>query len=193
MSGSGISWDICKSASRSRQITMPAPHCSVFCRPNALPAAQPTVSKHWRQKSCIQSYSLESHNLDMFSFVYESLKNWSAWISVGIKCYNSWWIQENYILTDVSCVVVLLTRNVVNFQVCRNINRIKVCMETGQTVILLNLENLYESLYDALNQVWTESPCSSHLFLFDIVHVVYGKVSGTLLGFFVDEKPVLYW
>ncbi|CAG2239382.1 RNF213 [Mytilus edulis] len=31
-------------------------------------------------------------------------------------------------------------------QVCRNINRIKVCMETGSTVILLNLENLYESL-----------------------------------------------
>ena len=26
-------------------------------------------------------------------------------------------------------------------------------METGQTVVLLNLENLYESLYDALNQV----------------------------------------
>nr|XP_034315108.1 E3 ubiquitin-protein ligase rnf213-alpha-like isoform X1 [Crassostrea gigas] len=37
-------------------------------------------------------------------------------------------------------------------QICRNINRIKVCMETGTTVILLNLENLYESLYDALNQ-----------------------------------------
>lgn len=27
-------------------------------------------------------------------------------------------------------------------------------METGKTVILLNLENLYESLYDALNQVF---------------------------------------
>lgn len=27
-------------------------------------------------------------------------------------------------------------------------------METGTTVILLNLENLYESLYDALNQVF---------------------------------------
>ena len=38
-------------------------------------------------------------------------------------------------------------------QVCRNINRVKICMETGRTVILLNLENLYESLYDALNQV----------------------------------------
>jgi len=46
-----------------------------------------------------------------------------------------------------------MRRNVVYVQVCRNINRIKVCMETGQTVILLNLENLYESLYDALNQV----------------------------------------
>ena len=38
--------------------------------------------------------------------------------------------------------------------VCRNINKIKVCMESGKTVILLNLENLYESLYDALNQYY---------------------------------------
>ena len=30
VSGSGISWAICKSAPRSRQITMPAPHSSVF-------------------------------------------------------------------------------------------------------------------------------------------------------------------
>jgi len=39
VSGSGIS---------SRQITMPAPHQSVFYRPDAVPAAQPTASKHWR-------------------------------------------------------------------------------------------------------------------------------------------------
>jgi len=39
VSGSGISWAICKSASCSRQITTPAPHCSVFYRPDALPAA----------------------------------------------------------------------------------------------------------------------------------------------------------
>ena len=49
LSGSGISWAICKSAPRSRQITMPAPHHSVFYRPDALPADQPTASKHWRQ------------------------------------------------------------------------------------------------------------------------------------------------
>ena len=46
VSGSGISWAICKSASCSRQITTPAPHHSVFYRPGALPAAQPTASKH---------------------------------------------------------------------------------------------------------------------------------------------------
>jgi len=50
LSGSGISWAICKSAPRSRQITTPTPQqLSFFYRPDALPAAQPKVSKHWRQ------------------------------------------------------------------------------------------------------------------------------------------------
>jgi len=35
-----------KSAPCSRQITTPVPHHSVFYRPDALPAAQPTASKH---------------------------------------------------------------------------------------------------------------------------------------------------
>ena len=48
VTGSGIRWAICQSAFRSRQITTPAPHHSVFYRPDALPAAQPTASKHWR-------------------------------------------------------------------------------------------------------------------------------------------------
>ena len=51
VSGSGICWAICKSAPRSRQITMPVPYHSVFYRPDALPAAQPTVSKHWWQET----------------------------------------------------------------------------------------------------------------------------------------------
>ena len=45
MSGSGISWAVCKSAPRSRQTTTPL---LFFYRPDALPAAQPTASKHWR-------------------------------------------------------------------------------------------------------------------------------------------------
>jgi len=52
VSGSGISWVICKSAPCSRQTTTPAPHHSVFYKPDALPAAQPTASKHWRHTWC---------------------------------------------------------------------------------------------------------------------------------------------
>ena len=48
VSGSDISWAICKSASRSVQRTTPATHHSVFYRPDALSDAQPTASKHWR-------------------------------------------------------------------------------------------------------------------------------------------------
>jgi len=44
VSGSGITWAICKSAPRSRQITTLAPHRLVFT--DLLP---PTASKHWRQ------------------------------------------------------------------------------------------------------------------------------------------------
>ena len=49
VSGSGISWAICKSAPRFRQITTPAPHCWIFYRPDAVSVVQPTASKHWRQ------------------------------------------------------------------------------------------------------------------------------------------------
>jgi len=35
-------------------ITTPAPHHSIFYRPDALPATQPTVSKHWRPKTGIR-------------------------------------------------------------------------------------------------------------------------------------------
>jgi len=66
VSGRGISWTICKSAPRSRQITTPAPHCSLFYRPDALPAIQPTASKHWRNKHwrniMIQNDLLRKHN-----------------------------------------------------------------------------------------------------------------------------------
>ena len=48
VSGSGISWAICKSAPCSRQTATPAPTTLFFYRPDALPATQPTASKHWR-------------------------------------------------------------------------------------------------------------------------------------------------
>ena len=41
--------------------------------------------------------------------------------------------------------------------ICRSINKIKNYMETGKTVILTNMLNLYESLYDVFNQYYLES------------------------------------
>ena len=68
VSDSGISWAICTSAPCCKQVTMPAPHRSVFYRPDALPAAQPTASKHWRPKSysANRTYILQSCSADMF-------------------------------------------------------------------------------------------------------------------------------
>jgi len=48
VSGSGISWAICKSTPRSRQITMPAPHHTVFYGLDALPTAQSAASRKKR-------------------------------------------------------------------------------------------------------------------------------------------------
>ena len=43
VSGSGITWAVCKSAPRCRQITMPAPHRSVFLQAGC-PSSRPTNS-----------------------------------------------------------------------------------------------------------------------------------------------------
>ena len=57
VSGSGISWAICKSAPCSRHLTMPAPHHSVFYRPDAHPATQPTASKHALKAKALKTNS----------------------------------------------------------------------------------------------------------------------------------------
>jgi len=59
VSGIGISWAICKCASRSRQITTPVLHHSFFYRPDALPAAQTTASIHWT----VHKYLTNTQNL----------------------------------------------------------------------------------------------------------------------------------
>jgi hypothetical protein len=67
---------------------------------------------------------------------------------------------NNYILNELeaSHVKIIFGSSFPNdqaySQICRKIHQIKLSMELGKTVILLNLENLYESLYDALNQFY---------------------------------------
>jgi len=74
VSGSRISWAICKSALCSRQITTPAPHHSVFYKPDALPAAQPTASKHWRHVTKSVSEMLWHWN-DMKLLMFDMCEN----------------------------------------------------------------------------------------------------------------------
>ena len=73
VSSSGISWTICKYAPRSRQITRPAHHRSVSYRPDALPAAQPTASMHWRQLKCYKIKTKLKRKTNSQSYVAKRL------------------------------------------------------------------------------------------------------------------------
>ena len=89
VSGSGISWAICKCAPRSRQITTPAPHHSDFYRPDALPAAQPTVSKHWRDIKWIHQQQTEkSFHITHRKMSKEHARAWKLRF-ITLRCFWS--------------------------------------------------------------------------------------------------------
>ncbi|KAJ7339580.1 hypothetical protein OS493_005983 [Desmophyllum pertusum] len=77
-------------------------------------------------------------------------------------------------------------------QICRDINRIKVCMETGRTVILLNLESLYESLYDALNQYYVYCYGQKFVDLGLGSHRVKCRVDENFRLIVIAERDVVY-
>jgi len=77
-------------------------------------------------------------------------------------------------------------------QICRNINRVKVCMETGQTIVLLNLQNLYESLYDALNQYYVSLGGQKYVDLGLGTHRVKCRVHKDFRLIVIEEKDVVY-
>jgi len=68
VSGSGTRWAICKSASRTRQATTPAPHCSVFYRPDAFLrttySVKANIPKSLKSVNFWQSYS-KNRKLDV--------------------------------------------------------------------------------------------------------------------------------
>ncbi|XP_048222860.1 E3 ubiquitin-protein ligase RNF213 [Perognathus longimembris pacificus] len=77
-------------------------------------------------------------------------------------------------------------------QICRNINRVKICMETGRTVVLLNLQNLYESLYDALNQYYVYLGGQKYVDLGLGTHRVKCRVHADFRLVVIEEKDVVY-
>ncbi|XP_017734795.1 PREDICTED: E3 ubiquitin-protein ligase RNF213 isoform X2 [Rhinopithecus bieti] len=77
-------------------------------------------------------------------------------------------------------------------QVCRNINRVKICMETGKMVVLLNLQNLYESLYDALNQYYVHLGGQKYVDLGLGTHRVKCRVHPNFRLIVIEEKDIVY-
>jgi len=77
VSDSGIS----KFATRSRQITTPAPHHSLFYRTGPFSATQPTASKHWRQFCLMQTIKNTSTLLDGLKSAVVCVTNCFSWMA----------------------------------------------------------------------------------------------------------------
>lgn len=77
-------------------------------------------------------------------------------------------------------------------QVCRTVNRVKTCMETGRPVVLLNIQSLYESLYDALNQCYVKLGGSYYVDLGLGSHRVKCRVREEFRLIVVEEKSTVY-
>lgn len=77
-------------------------------------------------------------------------------------------------------------------QVCRSVNRVKICMEIGRPVILLNIQNLYESLYDALNQCFVSLGGNYYVDLGLGTHRVKSHVKEEFRLIVIEEKDVVY-
>ena len=72
MSGSGISWAICKSAPRSRQITMPAAHHSDFLQAGC-PSCHPTNSVKAQKAVPPKHFLVMSGNTNHYTVVSDGL------------------------------------------------------------------------------------------------------------------------
>ncbi|XP_056183966.1 E3 ubiquitin-protein ligase rnf213-alpha-like isoform X3 [Falco biarmicus] len=77
-------------------------------------------------------------------------------------------------------------------QVCRSVSRLKICMEIGRPVILLNIHNLYESLYDALNQCFVTLGGNYYVDLGLGTHRVKSRVKDEFRLIVIEEKNVVY-
>ncbi|XP_077976279.1 E3 ubiquitin-protein ligase rnf213-alpha-like isoform X2 [Styela clava] len=76
--------------------------------------------------------------------------------------------------------------------ICRNINRIKVCMETGRTVVLLNMTEIHESLYDALNQHYVTFGGQRYVDLGLGGHRVKCRIADNFRLIVVEQNKVVY-
>ncbi|WAR07278.1 R213A-like protein [Mya arenaria] len=126
----------------------------------------------------VYSFVEKSHKAPTwYEMLHAILRNFG-----GLDQVNPEEIFKKHLARVISC----------NTEVCRNINKIKVCMETGNTVVLLNLENLYESLYDALNQYYVYFGGERYVDLGLGTHRVKCPVHRNFRLIVVAEKQTVY-
>ncbi|XP_075784969.1 E3 ubiquitin-protein ligase rnf213-alpha-like isoform X2 [Pelodiscus sinensis] len=104
-------------------------------------------------------------------------------------------LQMNKLMDIENCDIIFgsgFPRDEEYSQVCRSVNRVKICMETGRSVILLNVHNLYESLYDALNQCFVKLGGSYYVDLGLGTHRVKCRVKEEFRLIVIEEKNVVY-
>lgn len=152
-------------------------------------------------KECYTSEELSSDcNLLAISLIRESIDEINPdfenrYLLILMENYSSFNLLQNDLQQINDSVIIFgssFPKDLEYIQVCRNINRIKICMETGKTVILLNLENLYESLYDALNQYYVTLGGNRFVDLGLGTHRVKCKVHQSFRLIVVADKQVVY-
>ena len=96
VSGSGISWAICKSAPRSRQITMPVPHHSVFLQAGC--------------SSCRPTNSVEALKAITVAYAFLSIYEKNPLVSAkpavtlatlkrAVVSFAAWWTEARWVWT----------------------------------------------------------------------------------------------
>jgi len=113
VSGSGISWAICKDTHRSRQITMPAPHRWVFYRPDAL---LPPNRQSTEGMTCtVQTEQTEySQCLFCWEFVVRLCTIWAVHLLSESKTNTVGFVvdlTEKILCKSLKTVAIIVTRN----------------------------------------------------------------------------------
>ena len=119
----------------------------------------------------------------------------SRYLLLLTKNYAALNIIRQRILADEAPVIIFgssFPKDQEYTQICRTINRIKVCMATGRTIVLLNLDKLYESLYDALNQYYVYHGGQGFIDLGLGNHRVKCQVHKDFRLILVAERDVVY-
>ncbi|XP_026713188.1 E3 ubiquitin-protein ligase rnf213-alpha-like [Athene cunicularia] len=104
-------------------------------------------------------------------------------------------IQKTHLIDIENCEIIFgsgFPQDQDYSQVCRSVSRVKICMETGRPVILLNIHNLYESLYDVLNQCFDRLGGNYYVDLGLGTHRVKSRVKDEFRLIVIEEKNIVY-